>query len=72
MTELVDVFDIYKHGKLVVLKDHYCYVYSALLQMVHLILQERTFDCVCKRIHAKKYASVLVDIRKAITCYIGL
>ena len=34
--------------------------------MVHIILQERTFDCVCKRIHAEKYASVLVDIREGI------
>ena len=40
------------------------FIYSALLQMVHLILRERTFDCACKRIHAKKYASVLVDIRE--------
>ena len=40
------------------------FIYSALLQMVHLFLRERTFDCACKRIHAKKYASVLVDIRE--------
>ena len=32
--------------------------------MVHLILRERTFDCACKRIHAKKYTSLLVDIRE--------
>ena len=37
-------------------------MYSALLQMVRLILRERTLDCSCKRLHAQKYASVLSDI----------
>ena len=37
------------------LKDHY-YVYSALLQMVELLLKERTLDCLCKKRHAKKMA----------------
>ena len=32
--------------------------------MVQLILRERTLDCTCKRLHAKKYASVLVDIQE--------
>ena len=39
-------------------------MYSALLQMVRLILRERTLDCSCKRRHAQKYASVLSDIMK--------
>ena len=38
-------------------------MYSALLQMVRLILRERTMDCVCKRRHARKFASVLNDIK---------
>ena len=41
-------------------------MYSALLQMVRLILQERTLDCSCKRRHAQKYASVLIDIKHAV------
>ena len=32
--------------------------------MVKLILRERTLDCACKRRHAQKFASVLVDIRQ--------
>ena len=39
------------------------FMYSALLQMVRLILRERTLDCACKRRHAQKYASVLNDIK---------
>ena len=35
------------------LKDHY-YVYRALLQMVDMLLNERTLDCICKKRHAKK------------------
>ena len=38
-------------------------MYSALLQMVRLILRERTMDCACKRRHAQKIASVLNDIK---------
>ena len=40
------------------------FMYSALLQMVRLILRERTLDCACKRRHAQKYASVLNDIKQ--------
>ena len=40
------------------------FIYSALLQMVKLILRKRTLDCACKRRHAQKFASVLVDIRQ--------
>ena len=32
--------------------------------MVQLILRERTLDCECKRLHARKYASVLADIEE--------
>ena len=39
-------------------------MYSALLQMVRLIMRERTLDCACKRRHAQKYASVLSDIKE--------
>ena len=46
------------------LKDHY-YVYSALLQMVEMLLSERALDCVCKKRHARKMASVLEAIRRA-------
>ncbi len=35
------------------LKDHY-YIYRALLQMVDMLLNERTLDCVCKKRHAEK------------------
>ena len=35
------------------LKDRY-YVYRALLQMVEMLLTERTLDCLCKKRHAKK------------------
>ena len=45
-------------------KDHSSVMYSALLQMVRLILRERTLDCSCKRRHAQKYASVLSDIKQ--------
>ena len=45
------------------LKDHY-YVYSALLQMVEMLLNERTLDCICKKKHAKKMACVFEAIRK--------
>ena len=39
-------------------------MYSALLQMVRLILRERTLDCECKRRHAQRYARVLGDIKQ--------
>ena len=45
------------------LKDHY-YVYSALLQMVALLLTERTLDCICKKKHAKKMTGVFKAIRR--------
>ena len=45
------------------LKDHY-YVYSALLQMVEMLLNERTLDCLGKRRHAKKMAGVIEAIRR--------
>ena len=38
------------------------FIYSALLQMVQLILRERTLDCECKKLHARKYASVLAEV----------
>ena len=37
-------------------------MYSALLQMVKIILRERTLDSNCKLLHARKFASVLADI----------
>ena len=46
-------------------KDHSSvFIFSALLQMVQLILRERTLDCECKWLHASKYASVLADIQE--------
>ena len=45
------------------LKDHY-YVYRALLQMVDMLLNERTLDCICKKRHAKKMAGVFQAIRR--------
>ncbi len=45
------------------LKDHY-YVYSALLQMVEMLLNERKLDCLCKKRHAKKMAGVFEAIRR--------
>ena len=45
------------------LKDHY-YVYSALLQMVEMLLMERTLDSLCKKRHAKKMAGVFEAIRR--------
>ena len=45
------------------LKDHY-YVYRALLQMVDMLLNERTWDCICKKRHAKKMADVFEAIRR--------
>ena len=46
-------------------KDHSSvFIYSALLQMVQLILRERTLDCEYKRLYASKYASVLADIQE--------
>ena len=45
------------------LKDHY-YVYSALLQMVEMLLKERTLDCLCKKRHANKMAGVFEAIRR--------
>ena len=46
-------------------KDHYCYVYSALLQMVQAMIIGRKMECVCKRNHTQKFAKVLQDIRSA-------
>ena len=43
------------------LKDHY-YVYRALLQMVDMLLKERT--CICKQRHAKKMAGVFEANRR--------
>ena len=34
------------------------------MRMVELILRERTTDCRCKNEHAKKFASVLEDVRR--------
>ena len=48
----------------VVFKDHYYYFDRALLQMIQMILKERTVDCFCKKQHSKKYASVLEAIRR--------
>ena len=45
------------------LKDHY-YFYRALLQMVEMLLTERTLDCICKKRHAKKMAGVFEAIRR--------
>ena len=45
------------------LKDHY-YVYSTLLQMVEMLLNEHTLDCICKKKHAKKMAGVFEVIRR--------
>ena len=39
-------------------------MYSALLQMVRLILRKRTLDCACKRRHAQKFSSALNDIKQ--------
>ena len=50
-------------GQYYISRIYYYYYYSALLQMVRLILRERTLDCACKRRHAQKYASVLSDIK---------
>ena len=56
------------HVKLVLciafsIKTILSFIYSALLQMMQMILRERTFDCICKTRHAEKFASVLDDIR---------
>ena len=32
--------------------------------MVQIILRERTLDCNCKLLHARKFASVLADIQE--------
>ncbi len=45
------------------LKDHY-YVTSALLQMVEMLLKERTLGCLCKKMHARKMAGVLEAIHR--------
>ena len=45
------------------LKDHY-YVYRALLQMVDMLLNERTLDCICKKRHDNKMAGVFEAIRR--------
>ena len=45
------------------IKDHH-YVYSALFQMVEMLLKERTLDCVCKKRHSRKIARVLEAIRR--------
>ena len=45
------------------LKDHY-YVFRALLQMVDMVLNESTLDCICKKRHAKKMAGVFQAIRR--------
>ena len=38
------------------------FIYSALLQMIEIILRERTYDCTCKTRRSEKFASVLEDI----------
>ena len=35
-----------------------------LLQMVEMLLKERTLDCICKKRHAKKMAGVFEAIRR--------
>ena len=59
----ISKFHLQEVSVLILLKDHY-YVYSALLQMVELRLTERTFDCICKKKHAKKMAGVFEAIRR--------
>ena len=49
----ISKFHLQEVSVLNLLKDHY-YVYSALLQMVELLLTERTLYCICKKKHAKK------------------
>ena len=58
----ISKFHLQEVSVLSLLKDHY-YVYSALLQMIELLLTERTLDCICKK-HAKKMAGVFEAIRR--------
>ena len=66
-----DLFDIYIISCKISLciafsiKTILSFIYSALLQMVKMTLREQTLDCICKMRHAKKFASVLEDIRSA-------
>ena len=66
------LFDIFKFHLQEVsvlnrLEDHY-YVYRALLQMVEMVLTERTLDCICKKRHAKKWMTFSRQYAEWITC----
>ena len=59
----ISKFHIQEVSVLSHLKYHY-YVYRALLQMVEILLNERTLDCLCKKRHAKRMAGDFEAIRR--------